>query len=180
MKVEVDAFGTLKPAIYGAWNYVAKLWQNRYFFVDNSGNIFLLIENRQEHTTVRLRRMKYSHFVTFVIIAGILIAWKSGNYDRPRLNCWLAHLYTPGFPQDVGINKKHIAGMRDDNGRIMSELPEAKSGEMENILLVYFQIPWQRCSTWHFIKKRIRASLCCKRLRVPAEKVVTNVIFMSC
>ena len=44
------------------------------FFVDNSGNIFLLIENRQEHTTVRLRRMKYSHFVTFVIIAGILIA----------------------------------------------------------------------------------------------------------
>ena len=36
--------------------------------------IFLLIENRQEHTTVRLRRMKYSHFVTFVIIAGILIA----------------------------------------------------------------------------------------------------------
>ena len=133
MKVEVDAFGTLKPAIYGAWNCVAKLWQYWHFFVDNSGNIFLIIENRQEHTTVRLRRMKYSHFVTFVIIDGFHIAWKSGIDDRPGQNCWLAHLYTPGFPQDLGINKKHMVGITADNNRIMSKPSEAKAEETENI-----------------------------------------------
>ena len=36
--------------------------------------IFLMPENRQEYTTARLHKMKYSHFVTFVIIDGFQIA----------------------------------------------------------------------------------------------------------
>ena len=95
--------------------------------------IFLMPENRQEHTTARLHKMKYSHFVTFVIIDGFQIAWKSGIYDRPRENCWLAHLYTPGFPQDLGINEKHMVGITADNNRIMSKPSEAKAEETENI-----------------------------------------------
>ena len=44
-------------------------------------------------------------------------------------------LYT-GF--STGFGDKWKAHGRDDNDRIMRKLPEAKSGEMENILLVYF------------------------------------------